>query len=80
MSSESKSEGKSETLLDRVQNFCISHELEVDFINFAREYTDVFLDCLDDKPGSEQKVQCYAAYQEYLGRFAAKIENFIEKV
>lgn len=78
--SESKSESKdsnSTSLIDRVQGFCMSAQLETQFEDFTQEFSSVFA-CIDSViEGDEHPLQYYDVYKEYLNRFERKIENFI---
>ena len=74
------SESKQTSLIDIVQEFCLSSKLETDFESFAVEFKDIFMSALDLKPGDEHPMQYFDAYQDFLKRFERKIEVFIEKV
>ncbi len=68
------------TVIDCVQRFCLSEELEVEFAEFVRDHLHVFKDSIDAKEGDEQPLSYYEAYKEYLRRFEKKIEEYIAKV
>jgi hypothetical protein len=64
------------SLVDVVQEFCTSSDIERDFETFAAEYVHLF----DDAGNGEHKLAYYDAYKEYLTRFEGKIERFIRLV
>jgi hypothetical protein len=78
--SESKSSASS-GVMDKVQEFCLSNNLEKDFEDFAEEYASTFVRSLDMTTGKEEHpLEFHDVYREYLSRFERKIERFIEKV
>lgn len=89
--SETKSESKSESefksgaksslsVLDSVEAFCTSTDLETEFETFAEENAEVFLASTEIPTGAEHPIQFHDVYMKYLSQFERRIEAFIEKV
>jgi hypothetical protein len=79
--SEKKSEGfEKQDFMEAVKEFCTSNEFEIEFDQFSNEYAEVFALSTEYKDGSEHSLAFHDAYQEFLRRFEARIENFILKV
>ena len=77
---DSKDSKSSSSVVDLVQEFCLSSEIESAFENFAEEFGDVFAKSIDFKEGDEHPLEFYNIYDEYLKRFERKIEAFITSV
>ena len=69
--------GSMSSVVDLVQEFCLSSEMEREFEDFAEEYKSEFSKSLEFKEGGEHPLEFYNIYAEYLRRFERKIENFI---
>ena len=92
--SESKSESKSESnpesksgakssaasVLDAVESFCTSSDLETEFENFAEAHADIFLAATEIPIGEEHPIEFHDVYMKYLSQFERRIESFIAKV
>ena len=51
----------------------------MDFEDFAKEHSGVFMECLDLKDGEEHPIEFYNVYKMYLNKFEGIISDFIEK-
>lgn len=69
----------SSELLTNVMEFCIGSSFERDFENFAQAHSQVFLKSLDMDDKAEYPLEFHDVYLDYLRKFEAKIERFIEE-
>lgn len=78
--SESK-DGSTNRVLDLVEQFCMSQNMEAEFDDFAAQHAQVFVQCLViDRGGVEEHpLEFHDIYQQYLKIFESKIEAFIVK-
>lgn len=74
------SESKNSSIVDLVQEFCLSSSFEKEFEEFAEEYQHVFNQSTEFKQSSEHPLEFYDVYKEYLTRFEKRIEDFIKRV
>ena len=74
---ESKGDDKKD-VVDLVQEFCLSKNLERDFEDFAIEHSDVFMQAVEFKDDhGEHPLEFYEVYKKYLSKFEGKISDFI---
>ena len=68
-----------ESLLDKVQEFCLGNELEQEFESFAKEHADSFMVHYDSKDcdSEEHPLAFHDIYREYLNKFEGRIERFL---
>jgi len=71
---------KSDDLLNRVQEFCMSNYFEEEFEAFAKQHAHIFLRSLDMKEDEEQPLEFHDVYLKYLSKFECLIEDFISAV
>jgi hypothetical protein len=64
------------SFVNKIQEFCMSTQLEREFENFAKAHTDVFQASVDLKDGDEHPLSFHNVYREYLDVFEKKIEKF----
>ena len=69
---------KNGELLEKVMEFCIGSSFERDFENFAEQNSRPFLKTLDMDEKAEHPLEFHDIYLDYLRKFEAKIERFIE--
>ena len=69
-------------ILDKMQEFCSSGNIEREFENFARDHADVFVGSLQIQSDcvAEHPIEFHAVYTKYLNQFESKFERFIEQV
>ena len=69
-------------ILDKLQEFCSSGNMEREFENFARDHADIFVDSLQMPSDcvAEHPIEFHAVYTKYLSQFESKFERFIEQV
>ena len=74
-------EGGSNRVLEMVEQFCMSQNMEAEFDSFAELHAPVFVQCLViDRGGVEEHpLAFHDIYQQYLKIFEDKIEAFIVK-
>eukprot|EP01038_Epipyxis_sp_PR26KG_P006299 gene6299-8675_t len=68
-------------LMELVQEFCLSNRFEQQFEKFALDHADEFISCLEEKDEgkeSEHPLIYHEIYAQYLKKFEALIEDFIE--
>lgn len=70
-----------ENVLEKVQAFCLSSELEAEFESFAKEHADSFITHYDSKCGDseEHPLAFHDIYRDYLDRFEGRIERFLKE-
>lgn len=70
-----------DNVLEKVQEFCLSSELEAEFEAFAKEHADSFITHYDSKAGDseEHPLAFYDIYKEYLNKFEGRIERFLNE-
>jgi len=73
---EGEDEGR--TVLQKVMQFCIGSAFERDFEDFAQKNKEVFLRSLEMDEKAEHPLEFHGVYLDYLRKFEAKIERFIE--
>jgi len=72
--------GGGEDLLQKVMAFCIGNSFEQDFEAFAEKNKAVFLPSLDMDEKAEHPLEFHDVYLDYLRKFEAKIERFIDSI
>ena len=74
-------EGGTNRVLELVEQFCMSQNMEAEFDSFAEAHAPMFVQCLViDRGGVEEHpLAFHDIYQQYLKIFEAKIEAFIVK-
>ena len=65
------------TLVEKVQDFCTSRDIDLDFERFAKEHSQIFLPSINLKKGDEHPIEFHDIYRLYVDEFGEKIENFI---
>jgi len=70
-----------DNVLEKVQEFCLSSELEAEFEAFAKEHADSFITHYDSKQGDseEHPLAFHDIYREYLNKFEGRIERFLNE-
>ena len=68
------------TLLEKVMEFCIGSGFERSFEEFAEANKSVFLSTLDMDEKAEHPLEFHDVYLDYLRKFEAKIERFIDSI
>ena len=63
------------TIVDLVQEFCLSADVEAAFEQFAENHMHVFAKATEFREGDEHPLEFYNIYEEYLKIFERKIEN-----
>ena len=69
-------------ILDKLQEYCSSGNMEMEFENFARDHADIFIGSLQIQSDSvtEHPIEFHTVYTKYLDQFESKFERFIEQV
>lgn len=79
----SSDEGKfPEGIVDKLQEFCSSGNMEMEFEDFAKDHVDIFMSSLVilSDGVAEHPIEFHTVYRKYLTQFESKIVKFIEQV
>lgn len=79
-SSTNESKRSTAGLIEKIQEFCMSSQLEKEFEEFAKSHASVFQKSIDLKDGDEHPLAFHDVYREYLEVFERRIENFALQV
>ena len=77
MSEAKGGDSDSESVVDKVQEFCLSIHIEEEFEAFCKEYQEIFNNQDHKDSSDEHPMVYYDVYKAYLDRFEGKIEKFI---
>ena len=74
-------EDNHQSVLEKVQEFCLSNELEAEFESFAKEHADSFMTHYDSKASDseEHPLAFHDIYRQYLNKFEGRIERFLNE-
>lgn len=68
-----------ESIVDKVQTFCMEQQFENAFESFAEAHYEEFESCTECKDDEEHPLVYYDIYNDYLRTFESKIEDFLAR-